>query len=261
MSMNYGLIIEPPKETDYVLGGSVQLGGDVLQPDGQWDGYLPETEVQTRNGVEPYSCVSMTTNNCIEILERRLFGARNNWSDRFLAKLSGTGEKRGNTPNAVAETRRKKGCIKEEEWGFDSSINTFEKYYAEIPRNIQTMAIGEGAQYAFGYEAVRSNADDIMNALKYSPVGFSVYAWAKDVDGMFSRPQGMTDNHLTTVYGYEKGKYWKCFDSYLDDGMILKQIKWESLPMMCMRYTLQKQVAVQSAWDKFIILLKRIVGL
>ena len=144
--MNYGLIIEPPKPEDYVLGGTAQLGGEILQLDGQWDGYLPETEVQTRNGVEPYSCVSMTTNNCVEILERRLFGARSNWSDRFLAKMSGTKEKKGNTPNVVAETRRKKGNVKEEEYPFDASTDTFEKYYADIPQNIQTMAIGRCVQ-------------------------------------------------------------------------------------------------------------------
>lgn len=258
---NYGLIIEPPKPEDYVLGGKVSLKGEVLAPDGQWDGYLPETEVQNRNNVEPYSCVSFTTNNCIEILERRLFGARDNWSDRFLASLSGTKERMGNTPNNVAETRRKKGCVKEEVWPVDSTIDSFDKYYAPVPQNIQTMAIGEGAQYAFGYEYVPLNVESIKEALLYSPVGFSAYAWAKDENGLFYRPQGLSDIHFCTCYGYEEGKYWKIFDSYLDDGMILKKVRWDSVPMMAMRYTLNKQVVVPSAWDKFISLLKEILGL
>ena len=100
-----------------------------------------------------------------------------------------------------------------------------------------------------------------MTALKYSPVGFSVYAWVKGADGRFYRPQGMDDNHLTTVYGYKKGEYWKCFDSYLDDGMILKEIAWSSLPAMCMRYTLTRQVVVQSWFDKFLAQLRALLGL
>ncbi len=258
--MNYGLIIEPPLSTDYVLGGAVSLGGEVLQPDGQWDNFLPETEIQNRNGVETYSCVSFATLNCIEILERKEFGARSNWSERFLAKESGTQEKQGNTPNRVAETRRKKGCVKENEWAFDSFVKTFAEYYAEIPHEIETLALGEGAEYDFGYEAVRVTTEGIKEALKYSPVLFSVYAWVKNENGMFYRPQGMTDNHATCVYGYEEGKYWKCYDSYLDDGMILKQIKWDALPMMCMRYTLHKQVVVQNWWNKFIAQLKELLG-
>lgn len=259
--MKYGLIIDPIKDTDYVLGGAVQLKGVVLQPDGDWSGFLPETEIQDKNKIEPYACVPFATNNCIEILEKFTYTCRNNWSDRFLAKMSGTKERMGNTPANVAETRRKKGNVKEEEWGFDTSIDTFEKYYADIPQAIQILAIGEGAAYDFGYEAVPSNAKAIMEALKYSPVLFSVYAWVKDENGMFYRPFGYTDNHATCVYGYEEGKYWKCFDSYLDDGMIIKQIRWDALPMMCYRYTLSRQVVVESWWTKFLKGLKELLGL
>ncbi len=254
---SFGLIIESPKPTDYVLGGAASLGGAILQPDGQWDGHLPETEVQNVNGLETYMCVTMTTNNCHEILEKRLYGARDNWSDRYLAKQSGTDLKQGNTPNAVAETRRKKGCVKEYEWPFD--VNTWAAFYTSIPKNIETMAIGEGAEYDFGYEFVRSNAKDIMEALKYSPVGFSTYAWVKGEDGKYYRPAGYNDNHFVTVYGYVEGSHWKVFDSYLADGMILKEIRWDTLPMVAMRYTLTKNVVVQSWFDKFIAQLKALL--
>src|SRR3990167_2583800 len=257
--MNFGLIIEPPKETVYIFGAR-QLGDTPLQPDGNWSGYLPDIELQNNNGVETYSCVTQTTNNCIEILERKLYGARTNWSDRLLAKQSGTKEKQGNTPDNVAETRRKKGCVEEYEWPFDSSINTYEKFYADIPRQIETLALGRGAEQAFGYEIVRSNANDLMNALQYSPLGFSTYAWTKDENGLHYRPQGETDNHFVTVYGYEKDKFWLAFDSYTTDGIItLKKIRWDTIPMSAMRYTLTKQVVVPSAWNKFLVWLRKAI--
>jgi len=256
--MSYGLIIEPPKPEDYVFGAQ-KLGDAPLVPDGQWDGWLPDNEIQNVGGLETYMCVSMATNNCIEILEKRIYGARNNWSDRYLAKQSGTDIKKGNTPNNVAETRRKKGCVKEYEWPFD--VYTWEVFYTPIPERVETLAIGEGAEYAFGYEVVRSRAEDIMEALKYSPVTFSVYAWVKGEDGLYYRPQGMDDNHLTCVYGYVYGEYWKVFDSYFDNAQVFKRVRWDALPMMCMRYTLNKQVVVTSAWSKFLYWLRNALGL
>lgn len=257
--MNYGLIIESPKPTDYVFGGAVQLKGEVLQPDADWSGFLPEPEIQDKNGVETNACVTFTTNNCIEILEKHEFGARDNWSDRFLATMAGTKERGGNTPANVAETRRKRGNVKEEEWPFEAT--SFNDYYKDIPDNVKTMAIGEGAQYAFGYEAVRSTAQDLMQALKYSPVGMSTYAWVKDENGVYYRPQGLSDNHFVTLFGYVEGKFWRVFDSYTNDGVIIKNIRWDCLPMMAMRYTLNKEVVSQSLFDKFISLLKQILGL
>ena len=258
MNTNYGLIIEPPKETDYVLGGAVSLGGTVLQENGQWNEYLPDNEIQNMHGLETYACVSFATTNCIEILEKRVFGKRSNWSDRFLAKMSDTDKKKGNTPNNVAETRRKKGIVREDEYPFD--VDTWEKFYAPIPKGIQTLAVGEGAEYGFGYEAVPLNAKSIMAALQYSPVSFSVYAWVKGDDGRYYRPQGESDNHLTVVYGYVEGKYWKAFDSYFSESQVLKKIRWDSLPMMCMRYTLDKNVVVTSAWDRFLLWLRQAIA-
>ena len=98
--MNYGFILEPPKETDFIFGAQ-QLGDAPLQPDANWSGYLPDIEQQRLYGVETYACVSFTTLSIVEILERKLYGATSNWSDRFLALISGTKEKQGNTPSNV----------------------------------------------------------------------------------------------------------------------------------------------------------------
>ena len=212
-------------------------------------------------GVETYACVSFTTLSIVEILERKLYGATSNWSDRFLSAISGTKEKRGNTPSNVGDFLRKQGVVPEKDYPFDETKNTYEKFYDPVPNNLKTLAIAFTAEYSFGYEHVPSNYDAIMEALKYSPVGFSAYAWTKDSDGLYSRPQGMTDNHFTICYGYVRNNYWLIWDSYTEEGAPFKKVRWDSLPMQCKRFTLNRQVVVESFWQLFIKQLRAILGL
>lgn len=249
--MKYGFIQDPVKEEDYIFGGG-KLGDAPLQADANWSGYLPDVEVQNLNGIEPYACVSFTTLNIVEILERRLYGATGNWSDRFLAAISGTKGRQGNSPSVVGETLKKQGVVEEKYYPFDSQINSYEKFYADIPGNLKTLALAFKAEYSFGYEHVPSNYDAMMEALKYSPLGFSAYAWVKDEDGLYYRPQGTSDTHFTVCYGYVRNNYWLIFDSYTEGGSALKKVKWNSLPQQCKRYTLNRQIVVESFWKKFI---------
>lgn len=257
---NYGLIIEPPKETDFIFGGRM-LGDAPVQPDANWSGWLPDVEVQNLNGIEPYACVSFGTLNIVEILERQEYGATDNWSDRFLATTSGTAALRGNTPTLVGDFLRKKGCVKEKDLPFDSSINTFEKFYAPIPANLRTLALEFPLEYAFGYEYVPSNYDAMMEALKYSPLLFTTYAWTKNENGLYYRPQGLTDNHATVCYGYVRNNYWLIFDSYTDGGSALKKVAWDSLPQQCFRYTLHRQIVNETPWTRFVNWLRAYLGL
>src|SRR3990167_5226771 len=98
-----------------------------------------------------------------------------------------------------------------------------------------------------------------MEALKYSPVAFSVYAWVQDSDGLYYRPAGFDDNHLTTCYGYVRNNYWLIFDSYALGDSVLKKVKWDSLPMQAKRFTLHRQIVREDMWSKFIQLLKQIL--
>src|SRR3990167_1139591 len=261
MSKNFGLILIPPSETDYVFGDG-RLGDSAINPSGQWDGYLPDYEPQSRPGAfDSFACVTFTTLTCVEIMERRLFGATSNWSDRFLAKMSATDEQRGNTPKTVAETLKAAGCVEEKELPFDITIDSSEKFYATITDNLRTLALAFKAEYSFGYSHVPANAKAIMGALKYSPVLFTVSAWYKDENGLYYRPQGETDGHAVCCYGYEEGKYWKILDSYADnEGVFLKKVRWDSLPMQCKRFTLFRHVVNESSWSKFLKLLREILG-
>ena len=253
---NTGLKLEPiVPDKDYILGGYGSLGGAVLQQDGQWDAYLPDNEVQSTADFESYACVAFATLNCVEILARKIYGKIVNWSDRFLAIISGTEAFKGNTPQGVAETLRKKGCVNE-------SILPFEQpFYAPIKQNLYTLALAFIAEYSFGHEYVTPLPNDMMVALQYSPLVFSVYAWVQDDKGLYYKPTGAKDTHATVVYGYVEGQYWKCFDSYFADGILLKKIRWDALPQQCKRFTLTRQILVESAWSRFIAQLKALLGL
>src|SRR3990167_9214558 len=98
--MQYGFIRDDIKPEDYVFG-SGQLAGEVLQLNGDWSDFLPPEELQNLNGVEPYACASFGTLNALEMLLRRVLGQVDNFSDRYLAYVSGTKEKKGNSPHLV----------------------------------------------------------------------------------------------------------------------------------------------------------------
>src|SRR3990167_3107700 len=86
----YGFIYEPGTDQDYVLGGEVSLGGEVLMPNGHgWGNFLPEVEIQNANNIETYACTSFGTLSAFEILGRK-YGLNFNFSDRHSAITSGT---------------------------------------------------------------------------------------------------------------------------------------------------------------------------
>lgn len=251
----YGLILEQPvPNKDFVFGGYGTLDGQVQVADGDWTYWLPEPELQDANKFEPNCCVSEALLNVVETAERKEYGLSANYSDRFLATASGTNPKQGNSMNTVTETLRKKGCVLETEWPFKAT--TLEEFYSHLPQRLYTLALRFTAAYNFGHEYVPPNAESLMEALKYSPLLFSTYAWTSNNFGIYYRPAGFSDNHAVTCYGYQKGEYWKIFDSYIKGTTVLKKVAWDSLPMQCKRITLNRQVVSESAFIKFVNLLR-----
>ena len=244
--MTYGLVIDKIRPEDYVFGDAL-LGDAPINAD--WSQFLPSTEVQNLFGVEPYACASFATLNCVETLLRQEYANTENYSDRFLASVSGTAALRGNSPHTVAETLRKEGCALEKDYPFE--VNTFDQYYSPVPETVRGLAKQFVSSYSFGHSYVPLAPQDLMNALTYSPLGFSVCAWHKDGD-LYYRPEGGIDNHFVMCYGYEVGKYWKIFDSYSNDGTVLKKVRWDAIPMQAKRYTLNKRPAtylfLQNLW-------------
>lgn len=256
---NYGLIHVPIVVGDnYVFGSSLSAGGAVLQPDGQWDDFLPPDEFQSVGGFDANDCATQGTLNSVETLIRRTLNVERQYSKRFLAVASGT-TPQGNDVHKVAETLRKKGVVYEADC--PPTGTTWQQFYAPLSNALYGLALAFVAEFAFGHDYVPCAAPNIKDALRYSPLGFSVYAWWPDNDvnsptfGLMIKPPGARDGHWVMCYGYEDGKYWKIFDSYDNTH---KKVAWSALPQVCKRYTLSRQVVSDDKFNWFLALLKKI---
>lgn len=241
---NYGLILDVPDPTHYVFGSTGNLPMDVLQPDVDWRPFLPVKEYQNLNNVEPFACVSFTVLNAIEILIRRKYDLERNFSDRFLAAVSGT-KAGGNSPQKVCETLRHGGIAMQEAWPFDQRITTFEKFYEEVPEAVVELAKEFLSEFTFKHDFVEPTHDGISFALKCSPLLVSVAAWHRGADGMYYRPPGATDNHATTLVYQQPNVYRQVFDSYADGegDPSLKDVRWKDLPTVVKRFWIEKNTA------------------
>lgn len=235
----YGLKLDTVEPEHYMFGASLPM--EILQDDGDWRDFLPDEEAQDLNGIEPYACVTFTILNCIEILIFRKYGIRVNFSDRFLAAISGTKEG-GNSPHVVCEFLRKIGVVKQDVWPFDTSITSFEKFYAPIPKEIEDLANEFNQNWDFKHEHVPTDEKSITAALKCSPLLISVPAWFRNGNDRYYRPDGFVDNHATTLVYERIGDFRQAFDSY--EHPYLKDIEWSVTPMQIKRFSIKKKDAV-----------------
>src|SRR5207247_8242189 len=107
---------------------------EVLNPSGDWTAYLPSAENQSTHIVDTMACVTFSCLNVIETQIKFLTGREVNFSDRFIAKLSGTTQQ-GNTVQNVLDAIRKYGLVLEEEWPTDLNFN-WDQYYAPVPDEV-----------------------------------------------------------------------------------------------------------------------------
>ena len=259
--INHGFILSEIVENDhYMLGGYGSLGGTPLNPSRDWRNVVPSiNEVQNLNGIEPQACTTFGTLNAVETLYKFIYGKEINYSDRWLAKKSGTIPTAGNNCHVVAETLRKKGDVIESEWPFDSTIKTPALFYAEPPTKLDIEALIFDEEFDFGHEWVPTTAKSLYDALQLSPLGFSVFAWVQDENGLYYKPQGQSDCHWVCLVYAEWEKYWLVLDSYMDNGELYKKVRWDALPQQAKRYTLSRQVVNETAWTKFLNLIKSIL--
>ena len=75
-----------------------------------------------------------------------------------------------------------------------------------------------------------------MEALQYSPIQVSVYAYGRQKGGIFIE-ENRRHNHAIVIYGYKKGVYWKLFDSYKNE---FKKFAWDYNFKYAMRFNLTK---------------------
>ena len=244
--MNFGFKPDIITDDNYVLGGN-KLPKIVLQPDGDWSKYLPEYEPQSKRGIETQNCTSFGTLSAIEMMKRRIYKKTVNYSDRFLGIVADTNPLNGNTPHTVCEAIRKNGLVKESDLPFDDKIKSPKDYYQ--PKPPPDSLIQKGLKwlklYDFGHEwvftpttAPDNKVEAIKEALKYSPLGVSVYAW-RELSGLYYKPLGAEDNHWCVLYKVNDDGTYQIFDTY--DGGI-KTLERGYNFWFCKRYHLTENV-------------------
>lgn len=246
----FGYIKDEIQEEDYVLG-SLQIPTEILQSDGQWDAFIPDDEIQRNEKYETYNCTAFGTLNALEILFQRLFGERRNWSERYVGIAAGT-RPPGNSPHKVIETIRKESGLLEDDVLPMSKANTVDEYYSPDPLPWLMKANGQkfienykiGHEWCFNDLRRFNKAECLKAALNYSPLGVAIHAWIKE-GGLYVKPEGKEDNHWAVLYGYDEGKYWKCYDSY--DSSI-KFLDWNYNFERVKRYHISKLERIRF-WD------------
>lgn len=195
---NSGLI--PDISPSIWLGG--QIPYKVVNETGDWRPYIVRHEKQ-KDPLETMACVSFSLNNCLEI-QTKFYGNEMNYSDRFLAKMSGT-QPNGNTLEKVADTARNIGLVLESEWPNEPKATTWAEYYKEIPEDVKAKAVKQNFQYEW-VARTDNYTESLKRELKQSPLQITIYA--------------PTPNHAVTLLHVEGS------DAYIQDHYLqTKKIK------------------------------------
>ncbi len=189
----------PQQNTGFIEGSGTDnlwLAGTIpyetILPSGDWRSFLPLGEKQ-KNPHETMSCVSQSCLSILEIQTKQQGGAEPNWSDRFIAKMSGT-TAQGNRFDVVADTVRKIGVVKEEVWPAPTGLS-WNQYYSEIPQSV----IDQAQKVDIAYESIVPGESDLRHHLKQAPLQVSI-------------PQPYP-NHAVVLVHLENGLAYY-FDSY-----------------------------------------------
>lgn len=161
---NHGVLLGQ-RDSDYI-GGTLPY--EIVNPSGDWTAYLPDPEWQTTTKIDTMACVSFSALNCIETLIHFHTGQKKNFSDRFLAYMSGT-TIHGNFLFKVADSIRKDGLILQEEWKTEPDMD-WATYYAVPPIELINKAKNFLDEWTVNYEFIDFNKESLIKHLKQSPI-------------------------------------------------------------------------------------------
>lgn len=157
--------------TGVLLGSGTQnlwVGGtipyEIKLQSGDWRPYVPVGEKQRPAAVDVMACVTFSDLNDLEIQEKQQTGIEPNWSDRFIAKLSGT-TPQGNYLDKVADTIRKFGLVREEDYPAPPNF-TWDSYYSEVPQDV----INKAVKREILYESINADKNTLLYHLKQCPI-------------------------------------------------------------------------------------------
>jgi hypothetical protein len=207
-------------------------------------------ETQFGAKLESMGCTGFGTNNIYELIAKAQYGLNWNLSDRFINKVSGT-TRQGNTVDAPIDAMRKFGFLFEDEYPWNRDTFSWDDYYSTVPANKLKLAKTRLNDWEFKHEYVPiGNKEAIMNALKTSPLGGTVYAWQKNADSIYYSGGNRPNHYTVVILGYVKGKYWICGDSYPEDfqyndnpqpSEFIKKLDWNFQFGCIKRYALIKK--------------------
>ncbi len=149
------------RETDYLAG---TLPYEVRNESGDWSAYVPNGENQYSTQTDSMACVSFSFLNVLETQIKYLLKQDIDFSDRFLAKQSGT-TIHGNTLGAVADTFRQYGCPLEADYPKPDNF-TWDEFYATIPTEVYQKCL----KYDVSYEWIETTVDSLQYNLKHAPI-------------------------------------------------------------------------------------------
>lgn len=245
MNKNYGLVIKPIEEGNYVLGGFASLPKIVLQDNGQWGDYLPTYEPQYNSYFDSYGCSVWGTQNIIETILKKIEGKEYNFSERYTYNLIPISPP-GTDPHLVAEVIRASGLVDEE------VLPMTEREFDFItPRPMTQKYVDIGAKFGYivkheyvwnGSISEKERTEKIRECLRYSPLGVSVSAWHLK-DGVYV-DAGQPNCHWCELYGEDEAG-WLIFDSYDQSHKILSR---DHNIQICKRYMLVKKEVVVDNW-------------
>lgn len=186
-----------PNKADWFFGG---VCGDLptLLEDGDWRPYLPAYEAQSNPSLDTMSCVSHSRLNVLETLTNYADRRKDaDYSDRFLAKMSGTG-RLGNSFTSVDYSLWQDGIVEDKVWPWFKGITTWDEYYSDIP------------------EAIVRQAKDFLKEWKPLP---KVYVDGSDNDALREAlkhgPLWVCSRYHAFMLAYVSPDGWKyCFDTY-----------------------------------------------
>lgn len=139
---------------------------EVVLESGDWRPYLPTGELQKMN-TDSMACVSFSNNNLAEISLKQQ-GFEYNFSDRALAKLSGT-TGAGNSMARVFNTAVNEGRILESDWPTPQGF-TWNEFYKPVPLEVRQKAIFFDEQS----QILAPKLETLKYHLKQSPIQIGI---------------------------------------------------------------------------------------
>jgi len=228
----YGLIEVPRTAKDWIAGGVSGIEPKVLVPDGNWYGYLPSFEHQSDSKLDTMACVTFSALNCIEGLFNFYIQSGQipktdfdwlkatgyldnnniiNFSDRYIAKLSGT-TPQGNSYTGVGDAIRKYGLVPENFWKFNDAFD-WNQYYSDILPSVISTGQEFLTRFKINYEFVQNN--QLARVLQSAPIQAGIYAWTKlDENGAYTDRGIKMANHAVTLWSFDTQGRPMIFDSY-----------------------------------------------